>query len=130
MAHKNVEVIEKALKAFLAGDFETVLGMFGDDFVLHVPGKSPLAGDYKGKEEFAQNFFGRIMQLTDNTARLERHDVVGGDEHVVGIYTWTASRNGKTLSWRHANIYHVRDGKIAEVFFNPFEQDEFDELFS
>jgi len=27
------------------------------------------------------------------------------------------------------NVYHIRDGKIVEVWQNPFEQDAFDEFF-
>jgi ketosteroid isomerase-like protein len=42
------------------------------------------------------------------------HDVVADDDHTVVLGTATATRNGKTLVYRTAEIYHVRDGKITE----------------
>lgn len=130
MAHPNADVIERALKAFQAGDQDTFVSLLADDIVVHVPGNSPLAGDYKGKQEFLTGFVGRAMEMTGGTISIERHDIVGGDEHVVGIYTFSASRGDKSLSWRHMNAYHVRDGKVTEVWWNPFEQDEVDAFLS
>ncbi len=54
----------------------------------------------------------------------------GSDDHAVGVYTMHLDLPDRTVSWRHVNVYRVRDGKIAEVWENPFEQDVFDELFS
>jgi hypothetical protein len=130
MAHANVDVIERALKAFQGGDQDTFVSYLADDLVVHIPGSSVLAGDYKGKQEFLTGVVGRAMELTGGNLSIERHDIVGGDDHVVGIYTWTAKRGDRSLSWRHMNVYHVREGKINEVWWNPFEQAEVDAFFS
>jgi hypothetical protein len=40
--------------------------------------------------------------------------VVGGDDHTVALLTATATRAGKPFTYRVAEIYHMRDGKIVE----------------
>ena len=42
------------------------------------------------------------------------HDVVANDEHVIALVEATATRDGKTLNYRTAEIMHIRDGKITE----------------
>jgi hypothetical protein len=44
----------------------------------------------------------------------ELHDVVANDEHTVALVTAHATRGGKSLTYRVAEIYHMRDGKITE----------------
>jgi ketosteroid isomerase-like protein len=46
------------------------------------------------------------------TGRL--HDVVGGDDHTVALVEATATRGGRTLTYRTAEIFHIRDGKVVE----------------
>ena len=46
------------------------------------------------------------------TARL--HDVIGGDDHTVALVEATATRGGRTLTYRTAEIFHIRDGRIVE----------------
>ena len=42
------------------------------------------------------------------------HDVVANDEHTISLVDATATRGGKTLSYRTAEIMHIRDGKVTE----------------
>ena len=42
------------------------------------------------------------------------HDVVATDDHAVALGTATATRGGKTLTYRTAEIFHIRDGKAVE----------------
>jgi ketosteroid isomerase-like protein len=51
---------------------------------------------------------------TDWDISVELHDVVANDEHAVALVSATATRGGKTLSYRTAEIVHVRDGKVTE----------------
>jgi ketosteroid isomerase-like protein len=41
------------------------------------------------------------------------HDVIANDEHMVALVNTTVERGGKTFSYRTAEIYHVKDGKIT-----------------
>ena len=42
------------------------------------------------------------------------HDVLASDDHVVVLHEWTATRNGRTLNGRYADVYHFRNGKATE----------------
>ncbi len=41
------------------------------------------------------------------------HDVIANDEHVVALLETTFRRGDETLTYRTAEIYHMRDGKIS-----------------
>ena len=51
MAHPNADLLNKGYDAFEKGDLETVQGLFTEDAVFHVPGRSRLSGDYRGRDE-------------------------------------------------------------------------------
>ena len=50
----------------------------------------------------------------DYEIMFEVHDILGNDEHVVVLGDAHGTRAGKTLDYRVAEIYHLRDGKIVE----------------
>ena len=54
------------------------------------------------------------------------HDVIANDEHTVSMLEATARRRGQTFTFRTVEIYHMRDGKIAERcdFFGRYRGDQ------
>jgi hypothetical protein len=128
--NETEKVLRAAVNAMVTGDLDALPALFADDVVVHVPGKSQLSGDYKGKEELFNGFLGKLTSLTDGQVVLEPHDLVGSEDHAVGIYTWTATRGGTTFEWRQVNVYHVRDGQIAEVWQHPFDAERWNEFWS
>ena len=44
---------------------------------------------------------------------IDTHDVIANDEHMVALVNAKAERGGRTLEYKTAEIYHVRDGKIT-----------------
>ncbi len=128
--HPNVELLRKALDAFSRRDLDTLRSLWADDIVYHYSGASPLAGDYKGKDGVL-SFFAKGMQLAGGTLRMvEVHDVLANDEHGVALVRLTGSREGRELAWNQANIYHIRDGKIREIWGVPVDQRALDEILS
>jgi len=128
MAHPDEELVRRGYDAFGRGDMETLREVFHPDLVWHSPGRNQLAGDHRGVEAVL-GFFGRTMELTGGTFRVEVHDVVASDEHVVGLNSVAAQRAGKTLNGRNALVFHVRDGRATEVW--QFWEDQYaaDEFF-
>ncbi len=124
--HANEKVLRAALDAIAAGDADAAARAMADDMVVHVPGRSRLAGDLHGRGKLGA----KIRELTGGTMSIEVHDVLASDAHAVGVYTMRVVCPDRSLEWRHVNVYHIRDGKIVEVWQNPFEQDAFDEFFS
>jgi uncharacterized protein len=128
MAHPGEELVRRGHDAFGRGDMETLREVFHPDLVWHSPGRNQLAGDHRGVEAVL-GFFGRTMELTGGTFRVEVHDVVANDEHVVGLNSVAAQRDGKTLDGRNALVFHVRNGRATEVW--QFWEDQYaaDEFF-
>ena len=129
MAHPNEDLMKKGYEAFGSGDLDAVRELFADDIVWHVPGRSPLSGDYKGKEEVL-GFLAKTMEMTGGTFKLDVHDVMANAEHGVVLTTATAEREGKRLTNRAVQVVHIRDGKLTESWFHPEDQYAADEFWS
>jgi ketosteroid isomerase-like protein len=112
-----------------AGDFGGFLGLHADDVVMHVPGDSVLAGDHKGRDGIAA-VFQKEASMLDGPPEFAVHDDLGSDEHAVSLVIQTMTRNGRTLRARQTIVAHVRDGMLAEVWFQPESQAAFDEFFA
>ena len=96
MSHPNEDLIRKGYAAFLSGDMATLSDLFADDVVWHAPGRNPLAGTYRGKEEVFSSFQ-KVFELTGGTFKLDIHTVLADDEHAVILARVTAERDGKKL---------------------------------
>jgi ketosteroid isomerase-like protein len=59
--------------------------------------------------------FIRLFELTGGTFRVELHDVIANDQHVVDLLTMRAERDGKQLEDRAVLMAHVTDGKFSEL---------------
>ncbi len=103
--------------------------LFADDTVWHVPGNSPLAGDYRGRDSVLA-YFGKSVELTGGTLKVEVHDILANDEHGVALTHDTAQRGGKSLDDNAVQVFHIRDGKVVETWFHPGDQATTDEFWS
>ena len=105
--HPNVTAVRAWGKALEDGDLSAAADGVADDVEWHEIGRSEPT---RGKDALAAR-----MQETmgDFAITGSTHDVVGNDEHVVQLLNVTASRGGRTLEYRTAEIYHMRDGKIT-----------------
>ena len=61
MAHPNEDLVRRGYAAFSTGDIATLTELFADDLVWHVGGRSPITGDYKGKEAVL-GFFAQLAE--------------------------------------------------------------------
>jgi ketosteroid isomerase-like protein len=121
MAHPNEDLVRRGFAAFRTGDIATLRELFADDILWHVGGRSPIAGDYKGKDEVL-GFFAQLAERAGGTFRVDIHDVLANDEHVVALVKGTAEREGKTLNDNGAQVFHVQGGKVTEEWFHPGDQ--------
>jgi ketosteroid isomerase-like protein len=73
-------------------------------------------------------FFMKLMEATGGTFKVELHDVLASDEHVVALAKSSGTRNGKTLIADYAHVCHMKDGKLTEAWIinvDPYAGDEF-----
>ena len=130
MAHPNEDLARRGYAAFAAGDMATLDDLFADDIVWHVSGRGPLSGDYEGKEAVIA-YFGRLAQETGGNFRIELHDMLANDDHVVALTAASAERQGRSLdNARGVQVFHIRDGKVTESWFHSGDQYADDEFFS
>jgi ketosteroid isomerase-like protein len=115
MAHPNADTLRQAYDAFEKGDMDTLRGLFQPDAVAHVAGDSPVSGDYKGVDEIF-GFFGQLFERSGGTFRSEVHAILADDEHGTVLTRVSGQREGKSLGSNDLEIFHLRDGKIAEFW--------------
>jgi uncharacterized protein len=121
MTHPNAELIRRGYQAFAQGDVPTVLDIFGHDITWHVPGRSPLSGDYKGHDGVLE-FFGKCMELSTGTLRVVPDDILCDGERVVAFTTVSAERNGQRWSSPEIHVWRVIEGKAVD--FREFQGDQ------
>ena len=130
MAHPNEDLVRRGYAAFSTGDMATLNELFADDIVWHASGRSVVSGDFEGKEAVF-GYFGRLVQETGGTFRIEVHDVLANDEHAVALMTSHAARpDGRTLDDIATQVFHISDGKVTESWFHPGDQYAADEFWS
>ncbi|MEV4505846.1 nuclear transport factor 2 family protein [Streptomyces klenkii] len=117
----NRKLIEGAYAAFTAGNIPAVLQAFAEGITWHVPGRSPLSGDYRGHREIVE-FFGRVMDLSGGSFRIRIDDVLTDTSRVVVLCTVSAERNGRAWSSPEAHVWDIADGKA--VAFREFQGDQ------
>ncbi|HEY1636560.1 MAG TPA: nuclear transport factor 2 family protein [Acidimicrobiales bacterium] len=128
-AAENTDVVRRGYEAFQKGDLAAFNGILADDCVWHVPGRSQLAGDKKGRQATVE-YYGKLGELSAGTINVEVHDVFGNDEHVVGLQRVSAQRSGKSYETTEVIVFHVAGGLITEAWEHPFNMYEQDELFA
>jgi ketosteroid isomerase-like protein len=125
--HPNVLAVRRGYDAFNKGDSDTLVQLFDETVVWHVPGRSSIAGDYEGLEAIMA-YFGRLDELTDGTYHAELQVAVGDEEHVVSIDRSSATTNGSRYDENELVVFRFRGGRVVEAWqamMNPYAHDEF-----
>ena len=107
--HPNAVIARRLMDAFDSGDMQVMDGLIADDVVWHEIGVSE---PRRGKAALAAAAPGG--GAVDYTITGALHDVLASDDHAIALVDATATRGGKTLKYRTAEIFHLRDGKITE----------------
>ena len=102
-----VAVLRQLLDAFNRGDMEASAALLSDDIEWHEIGR---AEPIRGKAALAERFTGSMPEWQITT---DVHDVLANEEHAIALVTATAAMGGKSFTYRTAEIYHVKDGKIT-----------------
>jgi uncharacterized protein len=125
----NLDLMIRGYAAYTGGDMEAIDELLADDVVWHVAGRSPISGDYRGKQEVF-GFFGKLQEMSQGTSVVEVHDLLASDAHGVAIINESATRNGRTLHSQATHVLHLRDGKVTEFWDAHIDQQASDEFWS
>lgn len=127
--HANERLLRDEYEARARRDDAALEVLLSDDVVWHVPGRSAVAGVYRGKIE-VMDYIRRRRSLADDTFNITVHDVLANDRHGFVIASGRVVRGGREVEWRAHGLYRFEAGKIAECRVLPEDQDRFDEIWS
>jgi ketosteroid isomerase-like protein len=106
--HSNAHVADEFARALEENNYQAAMDLLADDVEWHeIGGAEPI----RGKQALVERFQG---SMDDYQIQARAHATTADDsEHVVQLMEVTATRGGRSFDYRTAEIYHVRDGKIA-----------------
>ena len=127
-ADENATILRRGYAAFNSADMNTLIEIFDESIVWHLPGRSSMANDYQGRDATLA-YFGQIGQKTGGTFQAELQHLLADDEdRVVGIQRSTGERDGKRLDVWNCIVFQLKDGRITdgrEHFHDLYAWDEF-----
>jgi uncharacterized protein len=104
--HPNATKYREVTERFMAGNIEDMAEYVADDVEWwYIGSEQPVRG-----KQALMEFYGA---LSDFDIKVDLHDVIANDEHLVALVNAHATRNGRTFDYRTAEIHHVKDGKIT-----------------
>jgi uncharacterized protein len=114
MAHPNEDVIRQMFAAYGRGDEASLRQVLAEDVVYHLPGRSPLAGEYRGRDDVLALWERQKAYMGGRTYRVEPLASIADDQHVVLLARGEAESDSQTLTWRAANVYQLRDAQVVD----------------
>lgn len=106
--HPNVAKYREVHEKFKQGDYQAMFDALADDVVWHQIGGTTL----HGKEAVRESMSG--MESAGVDFDVDIHDVLGNDEHVIGLVEARVGMGDQSFSYRTAEIAHMKDGKVTE----------------
>ena len=129
----TADVVDEFLTAqkamYAGGPIDAVERLMADDIVWHVPGRSLIAGDFRGRDAVL-GYFRKRRDLAGGSLRITRRDRMVVADVVVELADGQARIGGRQAQWRTVGVYRVLDGQIAEAWLVPLEAAAFDEAWS
>jgi 2'-5' RNA ligase len=116
-------------RVYAGGDTSRLAELLADDVVWHVPGRSRIAGEHRGRDAVLA-YLDLRRQMTDATFKVTVHGVGPIADSIVQLAGGRAQRDGREVTWETVGVFRVRSGQISECRLVPFDQLAFDEIWS
>jgi uncharacterized protein len=126
-ADENLAIMRRGYAAFNSGDMDTLIEVFDEGIVWHLPGRSRFAGDYQSRDATLA-YFGQLAQETGGTFRAELQHLLADEDRVIAIQRSTGQRDGKRLDVSDCIVFELKDGRVTdgrEHFHDLYAWDEF-----
>lgn len=128
LAAANLEVVERYVAAWRAGDRAALFDCYHDDFTLHYFGRNPFAGDHFGKAASIET----LVEIGRRASRrlLGIVDVMAGPERAVVIAREAFERGALRAELERVLVYTVKDGKLHHCWVYDGDQALIDRFFA
>jgi len=122
------EVVKRYADAWAAHDLKTMVDCYHDDVVFHYFGRSPLAGDHRGKAVC----LAVLKQVREKTNRklVAVLDVLAGEKYGLIVAVEQFERGGASVNIQRLLRYAVREGKLSECWVYDEDQRLVDEYWA
>ena len=118
------EMLSAVYAAAGARDWDTVESLIHPDFVLYEAECLPFGGEWRGKDALQR--CAAAMYGTWADAKVDIHDITGGDSWAVTVLTltMTSKRTGETFSQTVNEAGSFEDGLLKELRIHYFDAAE------
>jgi ketosteroid isomerase-like protein len=104
--HPNAKKYREVTEAFMAGNVELMSDYVADNVEWwYIGGDQPKRGKQALMEMYGA--------LSDVEIKVDLHDILANDEHLIALVNATAKRGDRTFNYKTAEIHHIKDGKIT-----------------
>jgi ketosteroid isomerase-like protein len=107
--HPNAALYREIHEMIKKGNLDAAFNALDDEVVWHQIGGETLHGKNAVVESMSE-----MEEFGTGSFELGIHDVLGNDDHVIGLIDTTINVGGQAFSYRTAEIAHMRDGKVTE----------------
>jgi ketosteroid isomerase-like protein len=127
MVANKAQRLAEAMAVFSQGDVERFGEMLlADDVMWHWPGRSSVAGEYRGRADALRLLRG-FRELTAERLHLEPIDILEGENHLMAFTHVTADRDDDHLDVMMADAMRFGDdGRVVEYWTLSNDQDAVD----
>lgn len=127
MDGEKAQRLAEAMALISQGDVERFGEiLLADDVVWHWPGRSSVAGHYRGREAALELLRG-FHRLTGNRLNVQPIDILEGEDHLMSFTHVTADREGDHLDVIMADAMRFgADGRVVEYWTLSNDQNAVD----
>lgn len=127
--HPLVRKVMDYQLAMARGDVASARTVFQPDVVYTVPGRSVLAGEYRGPDA-VMGYLGRLMELTQGSYSISKMRWYASGNEVALATRNHASRAGRSLDWDEVILFTFEDGLKKRIDLLSGDQYGMDALFT
>ena len=130
----SIESMKKLLAEYHAawarGDQEAGMAFYADDVLVHMGGDGPLAGDYRGKTAFVDDWIGRVNSYVDRwDFGDEGKTLLIGEDGVLMLVHEIWGRGDESVDTKRLGFYRFEGRQIVECYFADMNQPEVEHFF-
>jgi ketosteroid isomerase-like protein len=123
------ELHRRQAAMYAGGAAGSVAEMLAENVVWHVPGRSPIAGDHRGRKAVVE-YFDHRRRLAANSMQLHPGELLVSEDLVVQLVDGSAEIGGKRVAWSTVGVYRFQEGRVAEAWLVPSDLAKFDRIWS
>lgn len=127
--HPNERALRDGYAAMARGDGRVLAQLLHPEAEWHVPGRSPLAGTYRGLDAIF-GFWKRVATLAPGGLRLEVLDVLANDARGVVFVVGRGERQGLRFEERGVHVFAFEAGRARSARFFYEDQEGYDRFWS